>query len=213
MSEPKYCFRCGDLITSKYGKKFCSNKCAALHANEFAAKATRKDKSHPCDECGKVFEKQDTQSKFCSRSCSAKFHNRKRSQRVRHRCLGCENTILGRQSYCSSACRTAHNIRLWIEGQFNATKTYTISKFIRDYVIEKAGYKCTKCGYSQRRGDGSHNLQVHHVDGDWENSRPENLECLCPNCHALTDNYGAQNMGKGRKWKKKYSLFAGLAER
>lgn len=38
-------------------------------------------------------------------------------------------------------------------------------------------------------------LQVHHISGDRYDNRIENLQLLCPNCHALTDNY----MGKNRK--------------
>ncbi|TFG24210.1 MAG: hypothetical protein EU529_04875 [Promethearchaeota archaeon] len=37
-------------------------------------------------------------------------------------------------------------------------------------------------------------LDIHHIDGNRQNNRPENLELLCPNCHALTPNYkGSKN--------------------
>lgn len=36
-------------------------------------------------------------------------------------------------------------------------------------------------------------LQLHHVDGDKENNRINNLLLLCPNCHAVTDNYRGKN--------------------
>jgi len=32
-------------------------------------------------------------------------------------------------------------------------------------------------------------LELHHIDGDNLNNNLTNLEILCPNCHALTDNY------------------------
>ena len=32
-------------------------------------------------------------------------------------------------------------------------------------------------------------LEVHHVDGDRLNNELTNLQLLCPNCHAQTDNY------------------------
>ena len=32
-------------------------------------------------------------------------------------------------------------------------------------------------------------LELHHKDGDRTNNVLSNIELLCPNCHALTDNY------------------------
>lgn len=32
-------------------------------------------------------------------------------------------------------------------------------------------------------------LELHHIDGDRTNNKLCNIELLCPNCHALTDNY------------------------
>jgi hypothetical protein len=39
-------------------------------------------------------------------------------------------------------------------------------------------------------------LELHHVDGNRYNNSLENLQLLCPNCHALTDNYRAKNIKK-----------------
>ena len=43
-------------------------------------------------------------------------------------------------------------------------------------------------------------LELHHVDGDNTNNELGNLKLLCPNCHALTDNYRGKNT-KGRVMK------------
>lgn len=32
-------------------------------------------------------------------------------------------------------------------------------------------------------------LELHHIDGNGKNNALENLQMLCPNCHAQTDNY------------------------
>lgn len=37
-------------------------------------------------------------------------------------------------------------------------------------------------------------LEVHHVDGDRLNNELSNLQLLCPNCHAQTDNYCGKNI-------------------
>ena len=37
-------------------------------------------------------------------------------------------------------------------------------------------------------------LELHHIDGDKYNNLIENIQLLCPNCHALTDNYRGRNI-------------------
>jgi hypothetical protein len=39
-------------------------------------------------------------------------------------------------------------------------------------------------------------LELNHKNGDNSDHRIENLELLCPNCHAQTDNYRGKNWGK-----------------
>jgi len=53
-------------------------------------------------------------------------------------------------------------------------------------------YMCMSCGLTQWRGLPIP-LELHHVDGNSTNHKKENLQLLCPNCHALTDTYRAKN--------------------
>ena len=55
-------------------------------------------------------------------------------------------------------------------------------------LIQMRGHKCENCGCS-KWCDELIPLQVHHIDGDRSNNSLENLKLLCPNCHALTENY------------------------
>ncbi len=39
-------------------------------------------------------------------------------------------------------------------------------------------------------------LELHHLNGDRHDNRLENLQILCPNCHALTENYANRAINK-----------------
>jgi hypothetical protein len=42
--------------------------------------------------------------------------------------------------------------------------------------------RCEACGFVPRHPC---QLDVHHLDGDYTNNSPENLQTLCANCHRL----------------------------
>lgn len=61
--------------------------------------------------------------------------------------------------------------------------------------------KCELCGYTE-------NLELHHINGNHYDNRLENLQILCPNCHAKTDNYRGRNSTKNStpyQFSRKYS--------
>lgn len=57
------------------------------------------------------------------------------------------------------------------------------------------GRKCEKCGLEEWQGQ-SIPLQVHHIDGNHYNNVLNNLQLLCPNCHAQTDTYAGKNKNR-----------------
>jgi 5-methylcytosine-specific restriction endonuclease McrA len=57
--------------------------------------------------------------------------------------------------------------------------------------------RCERCGLTEWLGKPAP-LQLHHVNGDGKDNRPENLQILCPNCHSQTDSWGGRNRRKVR---------------
>jgi len=53
-------------------------------------------------------------------------------------------------------------------------------------------HRCEQCGLTKWLGHPVP-LELHHRDGDRTNNTLSNLEIVCPNCHALTDNYRGKN--------------------
>jgi hypothetical protein len=53
-------------------------------------------------------------------------------------------------------------------------------------------HKCCKCNKTKWLNLPIP-LELHHIDGDHYNNELSNLTLLCPNCHALTDNYRGKN--------------------
>lgn len=63
----------------------------------------------------------------------------------------------------------------------------------RAYEVLSVG-AVNETGYS-RTSEGSGSVGSRGLDGDRFNNELINLQILCPNCHALTDNYSGRNKG------------------
>ena len=69
-------------------------------------------------------------------------------------------------------------------------------KVMRGYIERHnlIEYKCDNCGCTGNWQGGLISLEIHHKDGNNKNNTLKNLCYLCPNCHALTDNYRGKNI-------------------
>lgn len=59
------------------------------------------------------------------------------------------------------------------------------NRLFEDGIKEKV---CEECKLTEWLGRPIA-LELHHLDGDHRNNNLDNLQILCPNCHAFTDNY------------------------
>lgn len=143
--------------------------------------------------------------KFCSHRCAERATNLGRQSRLPSCAAGCGVRVkTGRSRYCSLRCQAEQQklelVERWLRGEIDGgTKAGGVRPAIRNYLLKKAGYKCTECGWGKiNPKTGRYPLHIDHVDGDSRNGGPGNLRVLCPNCHSLTPTYAGANAGKGR---------------
>ncbi|WP_413775199.1 HNH endonuclease [Hymenobacter weizhouensis] len=85
------------------------------------------------------------------------------------------------------------------ESILQENSAYTSSNRLKNRLL-RAGYKqavCEQCGLAQWLNRPIP-LELHHVNGISNDHRLENLQLLCPNCHALTPSYRGRNQARAR---------------
>lgn len=185
------------ITTNNKAQKVCSIDCRT--------KGRVRGAYLECGTCKKKIyrkRKQLREKNFCSRICLA--NSRKK---IRGLCIKCDNQLEKNQTkYCSHKCQhqtqKEEAVRKWVSGEWSGMAKNEISEIIRNWLFEKYERKCQKCNWAEiNHKTKKVPVQINHIDGNWQNNRPENLEILCPNCHSLTDNFGALNKGNGRKYR------------
>lgn len=79
--------------------------------------------------------------------------------------------------------------QLWHKDKFlKKIEDYAKPKVPKKMLISIRGHKCENCGNTEWSGQPIP-LEIHHINGNRFDNREENLQILCPNCHAFTDNY------------------------
>lgn len=96
--------------------------------------------------------------------------------------------------FCVDNSNRKANKKYTAEDIFKENSTY--KKSALKFKLVKLGYKEWKCERCERtKWEGEQiPLEVHHVNGINTDNRLENLQLLCPNCHAITDNYCGKNI-------------------
>lgn len=149
-----------------------------------------------CIECGKPTKNK----KFCSRSCSSTYNNRKKPKRQWTRtCADCDTLVNYRNKYCES-CRVSRFSAkdMTIDEAIYKHHTSGAYSLIRSRAVSIAkpkGKHCVNCGYDKH-------VEVCHIKpiSTFDKStlvsvvnNPSNLILLCPNCHWEFD-HGLLNM-------------------
>jgi len=81
----------------------------------------------------------------------------------------------------------------WSKGeQLKDWSDYTKNQYLKPHIIKERGHQCEECKRKTWMGDPIA-LELHHKDGNRTNNETDNLQLLCPNCHAQTNNYKSKN--------------------
>lgn len=196
-----------DIARAIFGKENYTNreKCKKiLEENNIDWKQwlKSKEKHNYCLYCGKeILGPYRFQKKFCNHSCAAK--NRRKPHKT---CLECGKPITRKSIFCSATCYSEHlykkYIEKWLLGlETGSQVTGNFCTYVKRYLLEINNYTCQTPGCNCNFINpytGNSILQIHHIDGDYTNNSFENLQLLCPNCHAMTDNYGSRNKNSTR---------------
>ncbi|HEX7246113.1 MAG TPA: helix-turn-helix domain-containing protein [Solirubrobacterales bacterium] len=84
---------------------------------------------------------------------------------------------------------------LLVVGRAATSRTHLKSRLIKAGLKEN---RCETCGITEWRGKPL-SMELHHVNGDGQDNRLENLQLLCGNCHAQTDNWGGRGTKRTRR--------------
>lgn len=157
-----------------------------------------------CEQCGKEVYEVYGSGRFCNRSCANKYVALHQSPEAKARkiALGRKNLELGRNTnvgfteesrikgHKARAISMKQRRREWLKSVLETGDNSWEGSYcrFRDALIE-FGYKewkCDNCNNTEWMGNKIP-IEVHHIKG--YSNKLENIQFLCPNCHALTDNY------------------------
>ena len=113
---------------------------------------------------------------YCSRECYGI------SCRKEKPCIVCGTMVLAaaNKKTCSRACANKNRtgMRYKMIGAITKDKVSSY-KSLKIRLFSERTKVCEKCGY-----DKYEILQIHHKDRNRDNNDLDNLELICPNCHA-----------------------------
>lgn len=137
-------------------------------------------------------------AKFCSRSCSASYNNSIRThsdetkKKISNALIGHPPTNMTIEGQAKSLAA----LEKWRKEQFERMMTCDFESLCYDTqrkrIIIEQDNKCNRCKLSEWQGEQIP-LEIDHKDGINNNHVRDNMEALCPNCHALTDTWRGRN--------------------
>lgn len=82
-------------------------------------------------------------------------------------------TVFKNRKYCNRECMKRDYLKIGEHNQ-SYSNAHTTARKINELILHKE--VCELCGSDT-------NLDIHHIDGNWQNNNLDNLMCLCRSCH------------------------------
>jgi endogenous inhibitor of DNA gyrase (YacG/DUF329 family) len=185
------CSHCGDPMENRVSQraKFCSAKCKELDRTE---RRRSLKTERPCAVCdGFISASAPSHAQACSKACSIKLNNWKRSAAKRsartlekRTCVECGGVIGADKRvdarFCSKNCRKLSQGRAWNKRSPSYMRQYLYGMQEGEFeaLLERQDGKCAICSSSE--WIGKHNKP--HVDHDHVTGKIRGL--LCGRCNA-----------------------------
>jgi len=105
--------------------------------------------------------------------------------------------MLGQRANSGESHRGGPDKRHWTTILIKEERDWREKPYVLRRALIESGrtYECEGCGCNGCWYGKHLKLQVNHKNGDWGDNRSDNLQFLCPNCHACTEGWsGDQGM-------------------
>ncbi|MFN8375605.1 MAG: HNH endonuclease signature motif containing protein [Anaerolineae bacterium] len=168
------------------------------HLDAKAQRAIAEYESNPkfCLFCGEKIPCEKRVNKFCSQSCAASYNNRGLNRHGKTikpvSFCSCGKPKLPQNKYCAECIEKRVFQKVYDTAKLKSDKTR------KKLLLEQRGHICEGCGLAEWRGYPIP-LDLHHIDGNSDNNAENNLQLLCPNCHALTGTHKRRNKNGKRQ--------------
>jgi predicted RNA-binding Zn-ribbon protein involved in translation (DUF1610 family) len=96
-------------------------------------------------------------------------------------------------------------VNRWLNEEIFIENSPVATGVVKDRIIKEQifAYFCEECGNTGEWRGKKMTLQLEHKNGNNRDHRLENLCFLCPNCHSITETWGARNIKKVTSLQKK----------
>lgn len=115
--------------------------------------------------------------------CGVKPSNYKHG--LKSKCIGCKKTIYYKAKRCKSCSKRLDKNPNWVNGKSFEPYPNTWCNQLKELIRKRDNYKCRICKITQKKLNRK--LDVHHIDYDKHNIKPNNLISLCKSCHTKTN--------------------------